>query len=135
MEIQGAALATLTGNIFGALYGFYLVMFHRKAISFAEMTWGSIRRAWGIIGRVGLPAAGTNIIVPVATFIAVAILGLSLSEVDVAAFGVASRAEMISVGLLYALSACIGGHKRAVMAGPGTLNGFVPHFASATGSV
>lgn len=108
MEVQGAALATLIGNSIGACFGFYLVFFHRKVISFAEMTIGSVKRAWRIIGSVGLPAAGTNIIVPVATFIAVSIMGWKLSDVDVAAFGVASRAEMISVGLLYALSACIG---------------------------
>ena len=108
MEIQGAALATLTGNIIAACYGFYLVFFHQKAITFSGMTIRSIQRAWSIIGQVGIPAAMTNIIVPVATFIAVSILSLKLSEVDVAAFGVASRAELISVGLLYALSACIG---------------------------
>ncbi len=108
LEIQGAAIATLTGNIIAACFGFYIVFFNRKIVSFAEMTLGSIRRAWGIIGQVALPAAGTNIIVPVATFIAVAIIGVTLSETDVAAFGVASRAELISVGMLYALSACIG---------------------------
>ena len=108
MEIQGAALSTFIGNAVGAMFGFYLIFIHRKAISFVEMSLGSIKRAWRIIGQVGLPAAGTNIIVPVATFIAVSIMALSLSETDVAAFGVASRAELISVGMLYALSACIG---------------------------
>lgn len=108
MEIQGAALATLIGNTIGAIFGFYLIFFHRKAVSFANMSLGSMKRAWFIIGQVGLPAAGTNIIVPVATFLAVSIMALSLSETDVAAFGVASRAELISVGMLYALSACIG---------------------------
>ena len=108
MEIQGAALSTLIGNAVGAMVGFYLILVHRKAISFIEMSWSSVRRAWRIIGQVGLPAAGTNIIVPLATFCAVSIMALSLSETDVAAFGVASRAELISVGLLYALSACIG---------------------------
>lgn len=108
LEVQGAALATLVGNIFGAIFGLCLVLFHRKAISFAHMTKASMLRAWRIIGQVGLPAAGTNIIVPVATFAAVAIIGITLSEADVAAFTVASRAELISVGILYALSACIG---------------------------
>lgn len=108
MEVQGAALATFIGNVIGALFGLYVVMFHRKAVDFAHMTVSSIRHAWSIIGQVGLPAAGTNIIVPVATFAAVSIIGLTLGEADVAAFGVASRAELISVGLLYALSACIG---------------------------
>jgi len=108
LEVQGAALSTLVGNIIGAMIGLYFIVIHRKAISFIGMTFDSIKRAWRIIGQVGLPAAGTNIIVPVATFLAVAIMALSLSETDVAAFGVASRAELISVGMLYALSACIG---------------------------
>lgn len=108
MEVAGAALATLIGNTVGACFGFYLVFFHRKAINFVGMTFGSMKRAWAIIGQVGLPAAITNIIVPVATFAAVAIIGNILGEADVAAFTVASRAELLSVGLLYALSACIG---------------------------
>ena len=108
MEIQGAALATVIGNIVGAIFGFTIVMFHRKAISFAEMTIGSIKRAWRVIGSVGLPAAGTNIIVPLSTALAVTIIARSLTTIDVAAFTVASRAELISVGMLYALSACIG---------------------------
>ena len=108
MELQGAALATLMGNVIGASYGFYIVFFHRKAVDFAGMTFRSMRRAWSIIGQVGVPAAGTNIIVPLSTWIVVAIIGNALGEADVAAFTVASRAELISVGLLYALSACIG---------------------------
>ena len=106
--MQGAALATLIGNVIGASFGIYLVLFHRRVVDFGQMTLASMRRAWTIIGSVGLPAAGTNIIVPVATFAAVAIIGVRLGEVDVAAFTVASRVEMISVGMLYALSACIG---------------------------
>ena len=108
MEMQGAALATLMGNIIGASYGFYIILFHRKAVDFAGMTFRSLRRAWSIIGQVGIPAAGTNIVVPLSTWIVVAIIGNALGEADVAAFTVASRAELISVGLLYALSACIG---------------------------
>ena len=108
MELQGAALATLIGNAIGAAYGFYIVLFQRKAVDFIGMTFKSMKRAWSIIGQVGVPAAGTNIIVPVSTFAAVAIIGNVLGETDVAAFTVASRAELISVGLLYALSACIG---------------------------
>ncbi len=108
MELQGAALATTIGHSVAACYGLYLVLFHRKAVSFANMTWRSLRRAWGIIGEVGIFAAFTNIIVPVGVFVAVTIMGLTLGEADVAAFTAASRAELVSVGLLYALSACIG---------------------------
>lgn len=108
MELQGAALSTLVGNGIGAAYGFYIVLFHRKAVDFVGMTLASMKHAWSIIGQVGVPAMGTNIIVPVATWVVFAIIGNLLGEADVAAFTVASRAELISVGLLYALSACIG---------------------------
>lgn len=108
LEVQGAAIATVTGNILGAMFGFYLVAVHRKAVSFLSMTFASLRRAWRIIGAVGIPAAFTNIVVPFAGAIAVSIIARNLSVVDVAAFTVVSRAELISVGLLYALSACIG---------------------------
>ena len=108
LEVQGAALATLIGNVIGGLFASYIVIFHRKAASFRRMTFGSIKRAWKIVGQVGLPAAATNTIVPFATGIVVAIISNVLGEVDLAAFTVASRAEMLSVGLLYALSACIG---------------------------
>ena len=108
LELQGAAIATFIGNGCSAAYGIYIVLFHRKAVDFVGMTLKSMRRAWKIIGQVGVPAAGTNIVVPLATWVVVAIIGNVLGEADVAAFTVASRAELISVGMLYALSACIG---------------------------
>ena len=108
LEIQGAAIATVTGNAIAALYGFYLVRFHRNAVCFKDMTVQSFRRASKIIGGVGVPAMFTNIIVPVGTATAVFIIARNLSTEDLAAFTLTSRAELISVGLLYALSACIG---------------------------
>jgi len=108
LEVQGAAMATVIGNTVAALFGFYIVQFRRKAVSFAAMTFSSIRHAWWTVGKVGLPAAVTNIIVPIGTALAVSIIGNSLTVEDVAAFTLTSRAELLSVGLLYALSACIG---------------------------
>ena len=108
LEIAGAALATAIGDTIAASLGFYVVFVHRKAISFKDMTRGSVKRAWKVIGSVGLPAAGTNIIVPVSAAIVVAIIARNLTTIDVAAFTVATRSELVSVGLLYALSACIG---------------------------
>ena len=108
MEIAGAALATAIGDTISASLGFYVVFFHRKAVSFKEMTFGSIKRAWKVIGSVALPAAGTNIIVPASAAVLVTIIARNLTTIDVAAFTVATRSELVSVGLLFALSACIG---------------------------
>lgn len=108
LEIQGAAIATLTGNIVAASYGFWVVFYKRKAIDFGQITFQSFKRAAKIIGSVGIPAAMTNIVVPVGTVIAVAIVGNKLTTTELSAFGYSRQAEMLSVGLIYALSACIG---------------------------
>lgn len=108
MEVAGAALATVIGNSVGAVVGLYIVWHRRKIITFAELTFGSLMRAWKVIGSVGIFAAFTNIIVPTGTLVVVAILGNFLVVEDVAAFTIAARAELLSVGVLYGLSACIG---------------------------
>ncbi len=108
LEVAGAALATLIGNLIAAIYGLILVRFVRRAINFKGIKWTTLKRAWATIAAVGVPAMGTNIIVPIGTLLAtIAIMRLT-SETGLAAFTLASRLELFSVGLLYALSACIG---------------------------
>ena len=108
LEIQGAAIATVTGNVVAAGIAFYLVQFRRKATDFVGMTWVRVKTAWRRVGEVGIPAAGTNMIVPLGTFLAVTAIQRILGTEANAAFTLTSRSELIAVGLLYALSACIG---------------------------
>ncbi|MEM7728951.1 MAG: MATE family efflux transporter, partial [Pseudomonadota bacterium] len=108
MEVAGAALATVIGNAVAAVYGLFLVRFVRDAVHFRGITLSTLRHAWATIAAVGVPAMGTNIIVPVGTFFATVAVTRMTSEVGLAAFSLASRLELLSVGLLYALSACIG---------------------------
>jgi putative MATE family efflux protein len=108
MGVAGAALATVIGNTIAAIYGLYLVRFVRRAVDFKAIKLSTIRHAWSTIAAVGVPAMCTNIIVPVGTFFATVAVTRMTSEVGLAAFSLASRLELLSVGLLYALSACIG---------------------------
>ena len=108
MEVAGAALATVCGNAIAAVYGLYLVRFVRNAVDFKHIRLRTFRNASRTIAAVGVPAMGTNIIVPVGTAIAVAAVARMTDETGVAAFTLAARLELFSVGLLYALSACIG---------------------------
>lgn len=108
MEVAGAALATVIGNSIAAIYGLYLVRFVRRAVDFKGISLGTLKHAWATIAAVGVPAMGTNMIVPIGTFFAVTAIARMTDEVGVAAFTLASRLELLSVGLLYALSACIG---------------------------
>ena len=66
-----------------------------------------IARSWSSILHVGLPAAGTNMIIPLCTAIATAMLAAFGTDV-VAGFGVASRVESLALVAFYALSAIIG---------------------------
>ena len=63
--------------------------------------------SWREILHVGLPAAGTNAIIPIATAVATAIIA-GFGQTAVAGFGVASRIESMSLIMFYALSAIIG---------------------------
>ncbi|MBL4870973.1 MAG: MATE family efflux transporter [Robiginitomaculum sp.] len=108
MEVEGAALGTLISSVLTASFGLYLVIGHRKAVNFTGLTKALIGKSWKIIGRVGVPAMGTNIVVPIASFVAITIIARMLGKAEVAAFTVAARTEMLGIALLYALSACIG---------------------------
>jgi len=108
MEVAGAALATLLSSMFTACYGLFLVLHYRKVVSFLELNRGRLIRALRIIGRVGVPAMFSNVLVPFAAFVVTAIIARQHGTNEVAAFGIVGRVEVMSISLLYALSACIG---------------------------
>jgi Na+-driven multidrug efflux pump len=66
-----------------------------------------IRASWRRILHVGLPAAGTNAIIPVSIGVVTAMLAEYGPEV-VAGFGVASRVEGMTLITFFAMSAIIG---------------------------
>jgi putative MATE family efflux protein len=107
MGLNGAATAALLarGVIFvGALY---LMRGRLNMVSFNRPDPVELRKSWRDILHVGIPAAGTNAIVPIATAIITALIA-SFGPHAVAGFGVASRIESLVLVMFYALSAVIG---------------------------
>jgi len=105
--LNGAAMAALMarGVIFvGALY---LLRGRLNMISFNRPDPAELRQSWRDILHVGIPAAGTNAIVPIATAIIIAMIA-GYGPDAVAGFGVASRIESMVLVMFYALSAIIG---------------------------
>ena len=107
MELEGAALAALLarGSIFvGTIYFMYrrldLLTFHAPRVD-------EMRKSWADILHVGLPAAGTNAIIPIATGAITAMLARYGPDA-VAGFGVATRVESVMLVIFYAMSAIIG---------------------------
>lgn len=107
MELRGAAMAALLARaaIFvGTLY----LMHHRlDMLTFNKPDADELKNSWRDILHVGIPAAGTNVIIPVATGVITAMLARYGPEA-VAGFGVASRVESLTLVMFYALSAVIG---------------------------
>ena len=107
MGLDGAATAALLarGTIFvGTLY---LLLHKLDMVTFKKPEFPELRKSWLDILHVGLPAAGTNAIVPVGLAVITAMIARYGPEA-VAGFGVASRIESLVLVLYYALSAVIG---------------------------
>lgn len=107
MEVQGAALATLISNLVVFVVAMGIMIFREKIIDlswpgFAEMAWN-----WGEIARIGAPAAGSNMINPMAMTLVFA-AAARFGEPVVAGFGVAQRLEALALIPLFALSGSIG---------------------------
>lgn len=107
MELRGAALAALLSR--AAIFGgtLYFMRTRLDMLSFNKPDPGELRSSWADVLHVGIPAAGTNAIIPVATGVITAMLARYGPEA-VAGFGVASRVESLTLVLFYALSAVIG---------------------------
>jgi Na+-driven multidrug efflux pump len=107
MGLNGAAVAGLLarGTIFlGALH---LLRGKMNMVTFNKPDPEELKQSWRDILHVGLPAAGTNAVVPVGTAIITAMIAVYGAEA-VAGFGVASRIESMTLVIYYAMSAVIG---------------------------
>lgn len=107
LGLNGAAMAALISRgamCIGALY----LMYHRlDLLSFNPPDPGELKKSWVDILHVGIPAAGTNVIIPIATGVITAMIARYGPEA-VAGFGVASRIESVTLVVFYSMSAIIG---------------------------
>ena len=107
MGLQGAALAALLARAAIFVGTLYFMRTRLDMLTFNRPDPGELRRSWIDVLHVGIPAAGTNAIIPVATGVITAMLARYGPD-TVAGFGVASRIESLTLVLFYALSAVIG---------------------------
>ncbi|MFQ5609902.1 MAG: MATE family efflux transporter [Woeseiaceae bacterium] len=107
MGLDGAATAALMARavvFFGTLY---LMRTKLDMLSFDKPDPAELRSSWTDILHVGIPAAGTNIIVPLGAALVTAMIARFGPEA-VAGFGVASRLESMMLVIYYAMSSIIG---------------------------
>jgi len=103
MGIEGAAIATLISWICGFSFVVYVVGKKRQLIHTSLISWRAFIQASRGILHIGLPAAGANMLTPIAAAILTAIVA-NYGESAVAAFGVGSRIESIACLVVLAMS-------------------------------
>jgi len=107
LELTGAALATVIARTMTLAIGFWAVHWKFAMLSFTPPSMAELRVSWKRVLHIALPATGTNVIIPLATGVVVAILA-RFGPDSVAGFGAAARIEGVVLVPFYALSAVIG---------------------------
>ena len=107
MGLNGAAMAALLARGTIMIGGVYMLTKRYELVSFRIPDFAELRRSWIDVLHVGLPAAGTNAIIPVATTVVTGMVA-RFGPDAVAGFGVASRVESLVLVVFYALSSIIG---------------------------
>jgi len=103
MGLQGAAIATLTSWLFGFIFVLIILTKQKNLIHTHLLPIKQLLASCRGILKIGLPAAGANMLTPIAAAIMTAIAA-GYGESVVAAFGVGSRIESIASLVVLAMS-------------------------------
>lgn len=107
MELAGAALATVIARASALIVSLLVLAFREKMLSLERLPIRHHLRSWKSVLYIGLPTAGTNVIVPVAAGIIIRMVSEYGPE-PVAALGVATRVDPFALAVIFALSASLG---------------------------
>jgi len=111
MGVKGAAIATVIARGITLFASLYFLLFRLKILSFEIPSWKEFYFSARSVLRIGIPTAGSNIIIPISLGFITAILA-QFGNDAVAAFGVVSRLEsfamLVMIGFSTALSPFVG---------------------------
>jgi len=107
MELQGAALATVLARALSFVAGYWALHFNKRLVTYTVPLVAEFLASCRQVLHVGLPAAGTNMIIPLTTGVVVALLARHGNHA-VAGFGAATRIEQIVLVPYFAMSSMIG---------------------------
>ncbi len=105
MGVSGAAIATVIGNIAGTVYYLWLFLRGGSMLSISPRDFG-VRGIWGGVVAIGGPASFNNVLMSSSNILLNNFLA-GYGDLQVAAMGVAMKANMIVVMLLIGLGAGI----------------------------
>jgi putative MATE family efflux protein len=106
LGLKGAAYATIASYTVSMAAAAWLLIRREKLISFRLPTVSDVVASWRRILRIGLPAAGTNLLTPLAAGAITRIVSSHGPEA-VAAYGAGTRIEGLAMMGVYALTAAL----------------------------
>ncbi|MFK7970995.1 MAG: MATE family efflux transporter [Bacteroidia bacterium] len=106
MGMEGAALATVLARALSLVLGLYFLR-KRNMLTFSFPAFPTLWLSWKSILHIGLPAAATNLVVPLTTSLIVRITA-QFGPAAVAALGVAARIDVLAITVVVALSSILG---------------------------
>ncbi len=107
LELQGAALTTVVARAAALTASLWVLGFRLRMITRRFEGLARTLESWRRILWIGLPDAGTRVILPLGAGVVTRLVA-SFGEEAVAAFGVATRIDMFALAMVMALSAMLG---------------------------
>lgn len=106
MGLRGAALATISSYVVAMLAGVWILGVRDEMLTFELPRPRQVWASWKAILHIGLPAAGTNLLTPLAAGAVTRIVSTHGAHA-VAAYGVGTRLEGLSMIGVFAMTAAI----------------------------
>ncbi|WP_282608893.1 MATE family efflux transporter [Pelagibius sp. Alg239-R121] len=107
LELQGAAIATVISRAITFFAAIAVLHYRERLIRWSKPEMSKVLASWRSILHVGLPAAGTQMINPMAVAVITRFVA-AYGSTAVAGFGLATRLEALSLVFLFALSSSTG---------------------------
>ncbi|MFQ5975861.1 MAG: MATE family efflux transporter [Candidatus Hydrothermarchaeales archaeon] len=106
LGLEGASIATVFARAITLVISLWVLYYREKMITLEIPSFKAVAESWKSILYIALPSAGSRIIIPVGMGVITRFVA-SYGAEAVAAFGVASRIEMVAVLVFIALGAVI----------------------------
>jgi putative MATE family efflux protein len=110
LALAGAALATAIARAITLVVSLWVLYFRDHMITLARPGLDTLLNSWKRILYIGLPAAGSNMVIPLGTGVITSLVAV-YGAAAVAGFGVASRVDMFSLTIIMALSSVLLSHE------------------------
>lgn len=106
MGLRGAAIALLIARFITLVASLFILHHRMHALDYNIPSIARLKDSWGELLHIGLPATGTQMIMPVSSAILTSLVA-SFGATAVAAYGAVTRIEMFSLIFIMALSISI----------------------------